>query len=182
MADYYTYSLDIWSVGCIFGELLGMMKENFANFTERKPLFPGHACFPLSPSGGDKDDDDEDKHTNDQLGKIFDVIGTPPLEEDYMFINSEKSLHYLRSFSPREGVNLQEVYPGADNRAIELLKGMLTFNPDKRITAEQAIADDYFDDIRLPEQEVTTLVPNKVNLEVDEKDDLPIEEMHRLIK
>jgi mitogen-activated protein kinase 1/3 len=49
MADYYSYSLDIWSVGCIFAELLGMMKENFANFTDRKPLFPGHACFPLSP-------------------------------------------------------------------------------------------------------------------------------------
>ena len=40
-ADYYSYSVDIWSVGCIMAELLGMMKSNFANFTERKPLFPG---------------------------------------------------------------------------------------------------------------------------------------------
>jgi mitogen-activated protein kinase 1/3 len=40
-AAYYSYSVDIWSVGCIMAELLGMMKSNFANFTERRPLFPG---------------------------------------------------------------------------------------------------------------------------------------------
>jgi len=28
---------------------------------------------------------------------------------------------------------------------------MLEFNPEKRITAMQAIADPYFDDIRLPD-------------------------------
>lgn len=35
MNDYYSYSVDIWSVGCIYAELLSMMKENFADFTER---------------------------------------------------------------------------------------------------------------------------------------------------
>lgn len=30
---------------------------------------------------------------------------------------------------------------------------MLAFNPGKRISASDAIMDDYFDDIRLPEQE-----------------------------
>ena len=33
--DTYTYKIDIWSVGCIFAELLSMMKENFSHFTER---------------------------------------------------------------------------------------------------------------------------------------------------
>ena len=50
MSHYYSYSVDIWSVGCIFAELLGMMEENFANFTERKPLFPGLSCTTLSPA------------------------------------------------------------------------------------------------------------------------------------
>ena len=35
MNKMYTYSVDIWSVGCIFAELLTMMETNFANWTDR---------------------------------------------------------------------------------------------------------------------------------------------------
>jgi len=45
----YTAAIDIWSVGCIFAELLNMIKENAATFLDRSPLFPGSSCFPLSP-------------------------------------------------------------------------------------------------------------------------------------
>jgi mitogen-activated protein kinase 1/3 len=45
----YGEAIDVWSVGCIFAELLSMMKENVPNPLERKPLFPGGSCFPLSP-------------------------------------------------------------------------------------------------------------------------------------
>ena len=41
----YSNAIDIWSVGCILGELLTMNET----FTERRPLFPGKACYPLSP-------------------------------------------------------------------------------------------------------------------------------------
>ena len=53
--DTYTYKIDIWSVGCIFAELLSMMRENFSHFTERKPLFPGESCHLLSPDFASKD-------------------------------------------------------------------------------------------------------------------------------
>jgi mitogen-activated protein kinase 1/3 len=33
--DFYSYGVDMWSLGCIFAELLSMMKEHAANFTER---------------------------------------------------------------------------------------------------------------------------------------------------
>lgn len=46
----YTASIDVWSVGCIFGELLNMIKENAPTFLDRSPLFPGSSCFPLSPA------------------------------------------------------------------------------------------------------------------------------------
>jgi serine/threonine protein kinase len=46
---------------------------------------------------------------------------------------------------------LNELFPGTDNGGIEILKKMLRLNPNERITAEQAINDPYFDDIRLPE-------------------------------
>lgn len=45
----YGPAIDIWAVGCIFAELLGMMKENAPTFMDRTPLFPGKSCFPLSP-------------------------------------------------------------------------------------------------------------------------------------
>lgn len=46
----YGPAIDIWSVACIFAELLAMMKQNAQNFMERQPLFPGKSCFPLSPA------------------------------------------------------------------------------------------------------------------------------------
>jgi mitogen-activated protein kinase 1/3 len=45
----YTSAIDMWSVGCIYAELQGMLKENAATFMDRSPLFPGTSCFPLSP-------------------------------------------------------------------------------------------------------------------------------------
>jgi mitogen-activated protein kinase 1/3 len=46
----YGPAIDIWAVGCIFAELLGMMRENAPTFIDRQPLFPGKSCFPLSPA------------------------------------------------------------------------------------------------------------------------------------
>lgn len=46
----YGPGIDIWAVGCIFAELMSMMKENAPTFTQRQPLFPGKSCFPLSPA------------------------------------------------------------------------------------------------------------------------------------
>jgi mitogen-activated protein kinase 1/3 len=100
LSDHYTSAIDIWSVGCIFAELLSMMTENYATVFDREPLFPGHSCFPLSPGYGTKDDDikefTSDKLANDQLNKIFDVIGTP--EEQLGWIDNEKTIKYIKSF------------------------------------------------------------------------------------
>ena len=43
----YGPQVDLWSVGCIFGELLGMVEEK--NKDKRRPLFIGGCCYPLSP-------------------------------------------------------------------------------------------------------------------------------------
>ena len=53
--DSYNHKIDVWSVGCIFAELLSMMRENFSHFTERKPLFPGESCHLLSPAFAEND-------------------------------------------------------------------------------------------------------------------------------
>jgi serine/threonine protein kinase len=50
-------------------------------------------------------------------------------------------------------MNLEDKYPGTDPRGLHILSQMLQFNPERRITAEDALKDPYFDDIRLPDQE-----------------------------
>lgn len=58
---------------------------------------------------------------------------------------------------------------------------MLEFNPNKRITAAEAIADAYFDDIRLPEQE--KFEPPQIDLSIDDlgNETLSIEELKKLV-
>ena len=37
----YTAAVDIWSLGCIFAELLGLVRENIEDYRRRRALFPG---------------------------------------------------------------------------------------------------------------------------------------------
>lgn len=58
---------------------------------------------------------------------------------------------------------------------------MLEFDPRKRISAEEAIKDSYFDEIRLPDQEVHH--PKEINLEFDEAgmENLSMDQLRKLI-
>ncbi len=58
----YTNAVDMWSVGCIFAELLSMQKGSVRSFKERSPLFPGKSCFPLSA--------DNDRTYKDRLDQL----------------------------------------------------------------------------------------------------------------
>lgn len=74
----YTAAIDCWSVGCIFAELMNMLKENAPTFLDRSPLFPGTSCFPLSPAKSNTVKKNGFPHSSsDQLNVIFSVIGTP---------------------------------------------------------------------------------------------------------
>lgn len=50
----YGAAVDMWGFGCIVGELFSMLKANSATFLDRKPLFTGQSCFPLSPDTNPK--------------------------------------------------------------------------------------------------------------------------------
>ena len=77
----YASAVDIWSLGCIFGELLSMQERSVPNYQDRVPLFPGGSCYPLS---GDHVSTDT-KERQDQLSVIFSVIGMPS-EQDLMSV------------------------------------------------------------------------------------------------
>ena len=82
----YGPPIDVWSVGCIFAELLGMMKESAPTYLDRRPLFPGKSCFPLSPDKNPKEEKSGFPFsTNDQLAVSFEGRGSPN-EEDKSFV------------------------------------------------------------------------------------------------
>ena len=92
---------------------------------DRKPLFPGKSCFPLSP----------DRHAriqangfpvarDDQLAVIFDVLGTPN-DDDISYVTDAKAIGYLKSFTPNDRMNMQQKYPGANAEGVDLLNRML---------------------------------------------------------
>jgi len=93
-----------------------------AELYNRTPLFPG-------------------KYETDQLAKIFQIIGTPSVAEwpDKSPVLRKNFVNY----NPRSFIDL---IPEIDPLALDLLQKMLTFDPQKRITAQAALAHPYFSD------------------------------------
>lgn len=144
----YGPAIDMWAVGCIFAELLSMMKENAPTFLDRKPLFPGKSCFPLSPAKQPMEQRQGFPFShNDQLSKIFEVIGTPN-DDDKSFVTDQKALEYLDTFSQKSRCDLSKKYPGASAEAIDFLDKILQFNPYFRMSLKEAIEHPLFDDVR----------------------------------
>lgn len=144
----YTKAIDVWSLGCIFAELLGMIKENAPTFLDRSPLFPGTSCFPLSPDRANQVKRGGFPHSSqDQLNVIFSVLGSPK-DDDYDFITDSKALEYIKSFPMKKPTDLQERYPAATTDAIDLIQKMLQFNPRKRITVDEALDHPFLSAVR----------------------------------
>ena len=132
----YGPPIDVWSVGCIFGELLGMMKENAPTYLDRKPLFPGKSCFPLSPNNKLTEKRKGFPFSStDQLNIIFQKLGTPN-EDDRSFVTDQKATEYLDAFPDCERVDFNEIYKGGGEDALDLLNKFLQFNPYFRITLD----------------------------------------------
>ncbi|KAH9621332.1 hypothetical protein KSS87_015603 [Heliosperma pusillum] len=110
--DTYGPSIDVWSVGCIFAELLG-----------QKPLFPG-------------------VNSLDQLIAIIDILGTQK-ESNLGFITNLEIRHLLKSSPYTPGFDFKSLFPDADRVGLDLLSRMLEFNPNKRITAAEALQHPY---------------------------------------
>lgn len=48
LSQPYSAAVDLWSIGCIFAELIGMMRSHIEDHKKRRPLFPGDSCGDLS--------------------------------------------------------------------------------------------------------------------------------------
>lgn len=144
----------MWSVGCIFGELLSMMKENCPNPRIREALFPGKSCYPFSPDKKSKETKGGFPHSvTDQMALIFKLLGIPN-DEDKSFIANQKALQYVNSFTdPTERITLKQKYPAAPQQAIDLLERIMVFNPYFRISVDDALKHPFFAAVRNPHHE-----------------------------
>uniref|UniRef100_A0A0K0FKX0 Cyclin-dependent kinase 7 n=1 Tax=Strongyloides venezuelensis TaxID=75913 RepID=A0A0K0FKX0_STRVS len=109
-ASNYSTSVDIWSVGCIIGELL-----------LRTPIFTGRSDI-------------------DQLSKIFNLLGTPKLEDWPLMVE----LPGYCEPKQEPGIELNQVFTAASEDLLELIRGTFIFNPLKRYTATQCLESSYF--------------------------------------
>lgn len=84
---------------------------------------------------------------------IFEVIGTPD-EEEKSYVTDAKAAEYLDAFPPRPKSDLNKLYPGAGEEAIDLLNRILVFNPYFRLSVDEALAHPFFKKCRKPEKEL----------------------------
>lgn len=118
-ARHYSAAVDVWSVGCIFGELLG-----------RRILF--QAQSPVQ-----------------QLELITELLGTPTLEDMRHACEGARTHMLRRAPKPPSLSALYTLSTHATHEAVHLLCQMLVFDPDKRISVIDALAHPYVDEGRL---------------------------------
>lgn len=92
----------------------------------------------------------------DQLHKIFEIMGTPS-QSLIDKIPHEKTRFYLQSLKTIKPKNLKTLLDIHNNDALDLLKKLLTLDPEKRITVDEALAHPYLTDYADPVYETTAL-------------------------
>lgn len=61
---------------------------------------------------------------NDQLYKIFSLLGTPN-DDDMSFVTDEKAIEYLSSYKKKERTNFNDKFKGISKEGVDLLDKLL---------------------------------------------------------
>lgn len=127
-ATEYTTAIDIWSLGCVLGELL-----------IGKPLFAGDTSV-------------------DQLVKIIKILGTPTRQQMEAMNHDYGAFRFpdvrpkdwksaiLNALSPSP-TDFEDVCPAA---ALDLLAAFLKYEPHERLSPYESLAHPFFDPLRVP--------------------------------
>lgn len=117
-ATNYTAAIDMWAAGCIFAELF-----------LRRPLFPG-------------------RDTNDQVRRIVRITGKPG--HDVIAKLRHRSMEALvaQQSAAAAPVDFRRLFPAAEPAAVQIIEGLLAFDPDVRLSADDALRSPYFSEWR----------------------------------
>ena len=175
----YDQAVDIWSLGCVLAELLSVSKpyikqakslpkgkersHAIASIVDRRHLFLGDSCFPLSPrhSGKKRDESESLISDQDQLLLVNQILGRgqDSLDVRHSFITDKFAREYhdqmitqLEPFVSESG-GLAAKFSRSSPELVNLLEQMLEFNPAFRPTAEQLLKLPLFDELRIPRLE-----------------------------
>ncbi|KAL6702653.1 hypothetical protein ACN47E_001276 [Coniothyrium glycines] len=118
-AAAYGTGVDMWSVGCVFAELL-----------LQQPVLQG-------------------KNEVDQLARIFALAGVPSEESwpGFSRLPHARSLRLPRAQVPQGGATRgfdRARFPSLTRAGVELLAGLLSLDPAQRPAAKQVLEHDYF--------------------------------------
>ncbi len=119
-----------------------------------KPVFPGTS-------------------TLNQLDRVLEVTGRPT-QEDIEAIQSPLAMTMLESLPPTKPKRLRDMFPTASDDALNLLKQLLQFNPNKRPSAEQVLKHPYVAQFHNPDDE--PICTRKINIPIDDNQKFSIRE------
>ncbi|TFK94313.1 Pkinase-domain-containing protein [Polyporus arcularius HHB13444] len=117
-ATTYSTAVDMWSVGCIFAELL-----------LNEPLFQAKGEIEL-------------------ISMIFKLLG-PPTKETWPDYNTMPLAKTMTLPAPHPA-QLRQKFPYITAAGLDLLSRLLAYDPDRRISAEEALKHPYFSESPLP--------------------------------
>lgn len=117
-ATEYSTAVDLWSIGCIFAELL--LKE---------PLFQAKGEIEL-------------------ISMIYRLLG-PPTKDSWPTYSSLPLAKTMVLPSPQPD-QFRSKFPHLSTNGLDLLMSLLTYDPEQRMTAEEALQHPYFTESPLP--------------------------------
>ncbi|KXZ47334.1 hypothetical protein GPECTOR_36g59 [Gonium pectorale] len=104
------------------------------------------SLFPLFPGTNELD----------QITKIHNILGTPPPE--LLAKMKKRSQHMDFNFPPKEGTGVPKLIPHVNPECVDLIVKLLSYNPDERLSARQALRHPYFRDLREAEKRQKALM------------------------
>eukprot|EP00043_Microstomoeca_roanoka_P013164 m.128913 g.128913 ORF g.128913 m.128913 type:complete len:424 (-) comp15684_c3_seq1:858-2129(-) len=119
-------------------------------------MFEVLSLYPLFPGSNELD----------QINKIHDVMGTPPPQ--VMAKIRKQSSHMRVNFPDKQGKGLRKLLPQGSEDCINLLEGLLEYDPDARMSARHALRHPYFKELRAEDKRRAKLEEQH---SVDELDD-----------
>lgn len=131
-ARHYTPAIDLWAIGCIFAELIGL-----------QPIFKGEEAK--------MDSKKTVPFQANQLQRILKILGTPT-PKTWPHLQKYPEYEQLSKF-PKYRDNLPGWFHsagGRDKQALNLLYHLLNYNPIDRIDAINALDHEYFTNSDVP--------------------------------